>query len=99
MAANRHTGAANRKDNMVTYNELKINGQKPNSPLDGDHSEELIRLDKDCSSNKGFDFKYNAIPIIKGNNRMITREVTIHAPDKRFKIARLSIIYYFNLSK
>ncbi|MBA7580437.1 hypothetical protein ES708_22328 [subsurface metagenome] len=97
MAANKHTGAANRKDKPVTYNELKINGQKPKFPLVGDQSEEPMSCDNDCSSNNGLAFKYNAIPIIKGKNRMIVKAVTIHVPDKRSIMTRFNIICHFNL--
>ncbi len=57
--------------------ELNINGQRPKFPLVGIQFELKIISEIGVETNNGQDLKSNEIPIKKGRERMITKEIII----------------------
>jgi len=63
---------------MVTHNELRINGQKPNFPSEGAQSEEEIKLKKLLSFKSPVDFSIKPVPIASGRIKKKLRHAIIH---------------------
>ena len=78
MLDKRHNGMQITIAMMVTSTEPKMNGQNPNFPSEGDQSDEVMRLPRECVFNNGKDFKIKPVPIAKGNNKQKNRHKSIH---------------------
>jgi len=80
------------KATIVTHKELKMKGQNPNLPSDGDQSEENIRFNTERPSKSPDDLNTSPAPIANGNSKKKQRQTTIHFEDNASINLRLVIV-------